>query len=79
MKPIPFKQMNCEFATNQKEYYPLPAHKSMSIPTIITSCWSMSFKERVKNLFCGKIYVKSLTFDTPLQPSQLSTKFEYDE
>lgn len=39
------------------------------IPTLIT-CWKLSFWERIKVLFTGKIYVEQLT--TKLMPQKLS-------
>ena len=76
MTPTTFKEQNTTFALNQKEYYPLPVHKSMSAPTIITSCWKLTPLERLKLCFTSKIYVKIMTFGDPLQPQLLSTRFK---
>jgi len=75
MKPIKFKEANCTFAENQKEYLPLPAMKdenSEGCPVI--SCWKLSFKERVTLLFTGKLWVQLLTFKKPLTPSFFTVK-----
>lgn len=74
MRPIKFKDANCTFAEHQEEYLPLPAHRDCQ--GIITSCWAMSFKERIKVLLSGKIFVQSMTFDKPLQPLNVLTEFK---
>lgn len=70
MKPIKFKEQNVIYAKNQPEYRPLPAHKTKD--GVVTSCWQMTFKERLKVLFFGKIYLSMLTFNMPLQPILIS-------
>lgn len=66
MKPVKFKGYNVVYAKNQPEYLPLPAHKSEDGQ--VTSCWSMTWKERLKVLFTGKVYWMVMTFNKPLQP-----------
>lgn len=73
MKPIPFEKSNITFAKDQKEYQPLPAYKDKDGKVI--TCWSLSFKERLKVLFSGKIYVNQLTFKKPLQPILVTIDF----
>jgi hypothetical protein len=73
MKPIKFKQQNVVFAENQPEYFPLPAHRTPSGK--VTSCWSLSWKERLRILFTGKIFWTQLTFNQPLQPVRPSLEF----
>ena len=61
-----FKECNILFAKDQIEYLKLPAHKTEE--GIVTSCWVFSFTERIKLLFTGRVYVRMLTFNKPLQP-----------
>lgn len=70
MKPIDFKGRNRVFAKDQPEYIPLHAH--ISPGGIVTSCWKMSFKERLKVLMMGEVWSQLLTFNKPLQPQLLS-------
>ena len=69
MKPIKTKYTNCIYAENQPEYLPLPVHKTIN--GIITSCWRLSLLERLCILLKGKIYLRVLTFNKPLQPQKL--------
>ena len=70
MKPIEFKEQNTVFAKDQPEYLPLPAHRVEGDPKgQVIFCQSLSFLERVKLLFTGKIWVSFLTFNQPLTPS----------
>ncbi len=69
MKPIDFKESNITYAKDQKPYLPLPAYKNHHDPTgEAASCWKLSFLERIKILFTGKLWIKLLTFHEPLQP-----------
>ncbi len=72
MKPIEFKQQTVVFAKDQPEYLPLPAHRSAD-GNEITSCWSMSWRERTRVLVTGRVYLTLLTFGAPLQPQIVST------
>lgn len=73
MKPIEFEQANITFAEDQPEYQPLPAYiETASNDGLVVSCWSLSFYERLKVLFGGKIWLMQYTFFKPLQP-QLPT------
>lgn len=66
MKPIKFIETNVVFAKDQPQYLPLPAHKDDF--GRVTTCWKLSFKQRVKLLFTGKIWIQVLTFNHSLQP-----------
>jgi len=74
MKPIPFKEQNVIFAENQPPYLPLPAFKNDSPKGEVISCWSLSFSERLRILFTGKLWVNLLSFNKPLTPSFFTTK-----
>lgn len=69
MKPITFAQANTTYAKDQPPYLPLPAYKTED--GIVISCWQLSLLERLKLLIAGRIYVKMLTFNKPLQPIKL--------
>jgi hypothetical protein len=69
MKPIKFKEANLILAKNQPEYLPLPAWKGND-GTVI-SCWQLNWKERIKLFIHGRIWLKVLTFNKPLQPQRL--------
>ena len=69
MKVIKFKQCNITYAENQPEYLPLPAHKAKD--GRVTSCWGLSFFERLRVAFIGRIYLRVLTFNKPLQPLKM--------
>ena len=53
MKPIPFEGQNVVFAENQKEYEPLPAHRTED--GIVTSCWELSKEDLAKINETGKL------------------------
>lgn len=76
MKPIDFKEQNVVLAENQPEYQSLPALKIEGHEGQVTSCWGLSFTERLRVLFTGKIWVSLLSFNKPLTPSFLSTRKE---
>ncbi|MFP4622384.1 MAG: hypothetical protein ACLFM7_13815 [Bacteroidales bacterium] len=72
MKPIKFKHTNAVFAKDQPEYQPLPALKLPGPTGEVVSCWKMSWKERLKVLFTGKVWLSLMSFNQPLTPSYLS-------
>jgi len=72
MEPIKFKQQNCVYAQEQPEYLPLQAHKSED--GIVTSCWHLSFVERIIVLVTGNLWWQTMTFNRPLQPQRPSVK-----
>lgn len=67
------------YAEGQPQYIPLP---SLRTPDgTVTTRWAMSWKERLRILFSGHIWLTILTFNEPLQPVRLDTKVptEYSE
>jgi hypothetical protein len=72
MKPVKFKQQNCIYAKDQPEYLSLSAHKSED--GMVTTCWKLSFAERIGILITGKIWWQIMTFNKPLQPQRPSIK-----
>lgn len=69
MKPIHFPQVNATLAEDQPEYLPLPVRRNEM--GLTTSCWQMTWRERIKILFTGKIWLDIHTFNHPLQPQRL--------
>jgi hypothetical protein len=70
MNPIKFKEQNCIIAKEQPQYLQLPAYKSDD--GIVTTCWKLSFSERIKILISGNIWIELMTFNHPIQPQRLS-------
>jgi len=69
LKPIETKETNCIYAKDQPEYIPLPCKREED--GTINICWQLTWKERFKILFKGKIQHAVLTFNQPLQPVRL--------
>jgi len=69
MKPIKFKHQNVEFAKDQPQYRTLPALKLDTPEGQVITCWKMSFRERLKVMFSGKVWLSLMTFNKPLTPS----------
>ena len=74
MKAKKFKHQNAVFAQNQPEYTPLPALKLEDKEGHVIFCMGLSFWERVRVLFLGKIWVSLRMFDQDLTPSFHSTR-----
>ena len=72
MQPIKFKSQNIVFAEDQDQYLSLPAHRTED--GVVTSCWGMTWKERLRVLLTGKVYTQLLTFNTPLTPHAVYTE-----
>lgn len=72
MKPIGFKEQNTVFAVDQPQYLPLPAHRDEGRQGRVTSCWQLSWKERWRVLFNGRLWLTQFTFHDPLQPQRPS-------
>jgi hypothetical protein len=68
MKPITFKECNVTFAKDQPEYQPLPAYKTGTMHGEVISCWHLSFKERIKLLIHGNLWIAMMTFNQSLTP-----------
>lgn len=74
MKPIKFKEQNVTFSASQEVYQPLPALHIHDSDGIVITCWGLSFKERLRVLFTGKMWLSVLSFNKLLQPCLLTTK-----
>ena len=69
MRNIKFKECNASFAKNQKEYLELQAFVNEGV---VVTCYKLSWRERLKILFTGKLWLGQMTFGTPLQPQKPS-------
>lgn len=56
------------FAKDQPQYLPLPAYRDSGDKGAVLSRWRLSWKERLKILWTGNLYLWCLTFQQPLQP-----------
>lgn len=72
MKPVEFKHQNIVFAKDQPEYQPLPALRIDSPNGEVVSCWKLTFKERIKIIFTGRVWLSLMSFNKPLTPSYLA-------
>ena len=72
MEIIDFEGTNCVYAKDQPEY--LPFHCYQDEEGCLTSCWKLSFKEKLKVLFSGKVWLQVLTFNKPLQPLRMQAE-----
>jgi len=77
MQPISFPEQNCVFAKDQKEYLPLPVHKTAE--GLVVSCWRLSVWERLRLLFSGRLWLQVLSFNQPLQPQFLGIEYPFSE
>ena len=72
MKPVEFKGHNIVYAKDQKAYLPLPAQRKGEYPVnpkgAIVTCWKPTFRERLRFLFGGFLWIETLTFWHSLQP-----------
>jgi hypothetical protein len=73
MKPISFPQQNVVYAKDQPQYLPLPAYRAPG--GSVTSCWGLSWRERLRVLVTGRIFFTVATFGDPLQPQLPSVDF----
>lgn len=70
MELVEFAGQTVVIAKDQPEYLPMPAHRAPD--GTVTCCWRLSFRERARLLFTGKLWHQVLTFNQgPLQPQLL--------
>ncbi len=75
MVPISFREQTVILAEDQYEYLNLPAYTD---ETHVISCWGMSWSERLRILFTGKLWLRQLTFGNPLQPQLPTTEYPFE-
>lgn len=68
MTPIDFKNSNVVYAKDQEEYRPLPAYRQDDRDGIVISCWKLTWLERLKLLWTGRLWMMQMTFGRTLQP-----------
>jgi hypothetical protein len=73
-QPIEFPGQNVVYGKDQKEYLPLPAKKEED--GTVTTCWELTPEERMQVFNTGKIYLKQMTFNQPLQPQNVFIDME---
>lgn len=71
MTPIEFAEQTIVWAKNQPPYLPLPAYTNEQ-ETI--SCWKLTWRERFQVLFSGKLWLRQMNFNQPLQPQAPSVQ-----
>lgn len=57
------------YAKEQPEYLPLPAVRGSG--GLVTTRWTIGWRDRLKLLLWGSLYVQTLTFNRRLQPIKL--------
>ena len=62
------------YAANQPEYQGLPAVRFMGTEARVTTRWRLSWRERLRVLWYGDLYLSILTFKQPLQPIKLEVR-----
>ena len=67
MTPIEFPQQTIVWAKDQPPYLPLPAYTDAR-ETI--SCWRLTWRERLKILFFGRLWLRQMNFGNALQPQE---------
>jgi len=55
-----------EFAKDQPEYFTLPAHRTLD--GVVVTRWQLSWRERLRVLLRGNLWLHVHTFNQPLQP-----------
>jgi type II secretory pathway component PulM len=78
VKLVRFPGHNMVAAENQPQYLQLPAYREpeygKNLDGELTCCWQLSWRERLRLLWSGKVWHTVLTFWDPLQPQMLSTR-----
>lgn len=74
MKIISFPEQTTVYAKDQPAYRPLPAYRFGDDEGRIACCWSLSWRERFRVLFTGRIWQQVLTFNRALQPQLLTVE-----
>lgn len=68
MEPIYFEEYNKVYAKNSDKYLPLPVYEDKVQGGRVFHCWELTFKERIKILFTGQLWINVLNFEQRLQP-----------
>jgi hypothetical protein len=74
MNLVEFPEQTVVYAKDQPEYIPLPAYRFKDDREgRIVCCWRLTWRERLRLLFTGRIWHSILTFNQSLQPQLLET------
>jgi hypothetical protein len=76
MTPIEFPQQTIVWAKDQPPYLPLPAFTNER-ETI--SCWSLTWHERLRVLWTGRLWLRQCNFGQKLQPQAPSVESPFME
>jgi hypothetical protein len=71
MAPAPFAEQTMVLGVDQPEYLPLPAYRASDGSVI--SCWRLTWRDRLRLLWTGRIWAMQLTYGKYLQPLLLQT------
>lgn len=78
MKLTSFPEQNVVIAKDQPQYNPMPAwRQDCDVSGLVICCWKLTWCERIKLLFTGKIWHRILTFNGPIQPQLLQVKYPF--
>lgn len=72
MNAVEFPEQNIVFAKDQPDYLPLPAYKHDDKEGTTITCWELTEEEKAEIAKTGKVWLRTLTFNQPLQPVMLS-------
>ena len=64
MRPIEFPEQTTVWAKNQPEYLPLPSYTN-DHETV--TCWRLTWRERLRIFWTGKLGLRQCNFGDPLQ------------
>jgi hypothetical protein len=82
MEPIDFPEAHVTLAKDQPEYKPLPVYRPGHAENplgVATSCWHLSWAERLRLLYTGRLWLNQITFWQPLQPQRPSLIEPWEE
>jgi len=71
-----FKVREVVYAKDQPEYIPLPAWRGED--GMIVTRWRLTWRERLRVLWSGNLWLTLLTFNQPLQPVMLNASCPLD-
>lgn len=74
MQPIEFPEQTTVWGKNQPEYLPLPAYTD---DKQTVTCWALTWRERLKILFTGRLWLRQLNFGDALQPQRPGTEYPF--
>ena len=67
MEAVEFEEVNIRIAENQPEYQTLPAYHNSKEGSVVF-CFELSPDELEQVGKTGRIYIKQITFNGPMQP-----------